>query len=520
MKRFIIGAVCVFSLLLFGLTEPAESAADKPKRGGTLTIGTQKDLTVMNPLIRTASTDKYLRQLMFESLLAHDAKGNIHPFLAESWEISRDGRLYTFRLRKGIKFHNGQEMTAEDVQFAINYTLNPKNGAYGLTSLALVDRADAVDKYTLAISLKKATPAFLAALSDIQTFSVIPKGSLKEGASKPSAFPPGTGPFRFVEWQPNQRLVLEPFDGYWGTKPLVDRLVLRPIPDNTVRFAALRSGDVDIIERAPYEWLKQVMEGKIKGITNSAVARSGFRHIVLNMAESPFNNKKLRQAVAYAIDKMEILHAAYFGFGEPADQVYPEGYVWYFEEVRAPRRDLEKAKALLKESGYKGEPIKLSMRQGDDQQTEGLTLQSQLKEIGMNIVLENLEYGAYTAQQRAGGFAIRFSGGGFELDPSATYGSEFMCEPDPRKRAANASGYCDKEMDALLKQAEIEMNAEKRRELFRRVVSKINDDLPVIPIGYAPRFFVSRDYVKGFTTDSRAHFRNFGGGLTHTWLDR
>lgn len=520
MKRFIFGAVWILSLLLFVLTQPVESATDKARRGGTLMVGTQKDLTVMNPLVRTSSTDKYLRQLMFEPLLAHDARGQILPFLAESWEISGNGRLYTFRLRKGVRFHNGQEMTAEDAVFAINYTLNPKNAAYGLTALTLVERADSPDRYTLTISLKKASPAFLAALSDIQSFSLIPRGSLKEGSSKPSAFPPGTGPFRVTEWQPNQRLVLESFDGYWGARPLIDKLVLRPIPDNSVRFAALRAGDVDMIERAPYEWLKQIQEGKIKGVVNAAVARSGFRHIVLNVADPPFNNKKLRQAVAYAMDKREILHAAYFGFGEPADQVYPEGYVWYFGEVRAPRRDLEKARALLKESGYKGEPIKLSLRQGDDQQTEALTLQSQLKEIGMNIVLDNLDYGAYTALQRTGGFAIRFSGGGYELDPSATYGDEFTCEVDPRKRAANSTGYCDKEMDSLIKQAEVEMNPDRRRDLYRKIVGKINDDLPVIPIGYAPRFFVSRDYVKGFTTDSRAHFRHFGGGLTHTWLDK
>jgi peptide/nickel transport system substrate-binding protein len=519
MKGLFTSAVWL-SLLVFGLAQPVESAADKAKRGGTLTLATQKDLTVMNPLVRTSSTDKYLRQLMFEPLLAHDAKGNIHPFLAESWEVSADGRLYTFPLRKGVKFHNGQEMTAEDVKFAVNYTLNPKNGAYGLNSLGLVDRVDSPDKHTLTISLKKASPAFLAVLSDIQSFSVIPKGSLKEGASKPSAFPPGTGPFKFVVWEPNQRLVLERSDGYWGPKAFLDRLVIRPIPDTTLRFTALRAGDVDLIERAPYEWLKQIMEGKIKGITYAAVARSGYRHVTLNVADPPFNNKKLRQAVAHAIDKMEILHAAYFGFGEPVDQVYPEGYVWYFEGVSAPRRDLEKAKALVKESGYKGEPIKITLRQGDDQQTEALTLQSQLKEIGMNIVLDVLEYGAYTARQRSGEFALRFSGGGFELDPTATYGPDFLCEPDLKKRVANASGYCDKEVDALLKQAEVEMNFEKRREFFRKVVSKINDDLPVIPIGYAHRHFVSRDYVRGFSTDSRAQFRHWGGGLTHAWLDK
>ena len=146
---------------------------------------------------------------MFEPLLGRDGKGAIQPRLAESVEISKDGKLYTFHLRKGVKFHNGKEMMADDIKFAIDYTLNPKNGAYGLADLDAVEKVEAIDKYTLRISLKKINPLFLTVLTDIRAFSVIPKESLPEGMRKPSTFPPGTGPFKFVEWRPGQRVVFE-----------------------------------------------------------------------------------------------------------------------------------------------------------------------------------------------------------------------------------------------------------------------------------------------------------------------
>ena len=129
MKRFaVLGFVFV---LLFGLTSLLEAASAQPKRGGTITLAISKELALMNPLVNTSSTEARIRELMFEPLLARDAKGVIQPRLAESWDISKDGKVYTFKLRKGVKFHNGKEMTADDIKYAIDYTLNPKNGAYG-----------------------------------------------------------------------------------------------------------------------------------------------------------------------------------------------------------------------------------------------------------------------------------------------------------------------------------------------------------------------------------------------------
>lgn len=519
MKRWLLLTAALAGLSSWWVA-PLESASDRPKRGGTLTMAIRKDLTHMNPLVGTRSTDQSIRDLIFEPLLGSDAKGNTQPNLAESWEVSNDGKVYTFRLRKGVKFHNGKEMTSEDAKFSVDYSMEPKNGAYGYSNLVNVERVESPDKYTMKVTLKKASPAFISSLTNIQSFSVIPKGSLQGGIEKPALFPPGTGPFKFVEWKPQQQIVFERYDDYWGQKAFVDKLVLRPISSATVRFTALRAGDVDIAEDTPREWAKQVVDGKVKGVQSIAAPHAGLRLVRFNVAAAPFNNKKLRQAAAYAIDKKEILSAAYFGFGEVSDQRYPKGHAWYIEGVASYSYNPEKAKALLKESGYTGQTVEILTETSEVTETETAALQAQLKRIGMNVKVKILEAGSYTDMARRGEFEIRPGGGNFEDDPTVTYAPQLTCEQDLKKRKNNLSGYCDKEMEVLMQRAESELNVEKRRGLFRQIMAKMLDDVPEIYLGFVPRFFTVRDHVKNFSTDRDGGYRWWGGGMNHAWLDR
>jgi peptide/nickel transport system substrate-binding protein len=498
----------------------ARSASQKtPKPGGTLTFALDKDMTLMNPMLATSSVDKWVRQLMFESLLEVDQAGNIQPFLAESWQTSGDGKTYTFHLRRGVQFHNGQEMTADDVQFSMDYTLNPRNGASGRGRLRLVQRTEIVDPYTLVVHLSSATPVFLAGLTSIQSFSVIPRGSLQDGIEQPTAFPPGTGPFKFVEWQPQQRLVMDRFDQYWGHKAYLDRLVFKSIADGAVRFTAVRAGDIDLAMRVPEQWVRQLANGEIRGLGYVEVAHSGIYRIELNAAGPPFNNVKLRQAVAHAIDRRELFDAAFFGFGEPHNQKYPRGHRWYFEGIPALPYDLNKAAALLREAGYNGEPIELTESQSSINQTLATTLQAQLSRIGMNVKIVVHEYGTYTDRMRRGDFHFRLGAAGKYVDAAETYGRDFMCEADLANRVNNITGYCDPEMDALFKAAETELDEGKRRELFHRILTKANEEVPTIYLGLTPRFVAFRDYVKDFTSVDDGTFRHYGGGMNYTWLD-
>src|SRR5438093_8322871 len=324
---------------------------------------------------------------MFESLLCVYIKGKIQPNLAESWSISDNGRLYTFNLRRGVKFHDGREMTGEDVKYAAAYAMNPKNSAYGQGMLAPVERIETEGKYVVKMFLRKPSPPFLASLTDIQPFAVVPKDSLPEGVGKLDRFPPGTGPFKVVEWQPGQRFLFDRFPDYWGHKAFIDRLILRTIADGAIRFTAVQAGDVDMIEFTPFEWVKQVTDGKVKGLQLVKAPYASFRRIVFNAAAPPFDNKKMRQAIAYAIDKTELMQAGFLGYGEPVDQTYPAGHSWFIEGFPPQSRDLAKAAALLKEAGYKGEAISVNSYPGEYEPMI-TTLQAQLKKIGMNVKIE------------------------------------------------------------------------------------------------------------------------------------
>lgn len=522
-KRVFRGSLLLFSFsvgLSIGTPDVSRAATNKPKVGGTLTFATDRDITTMNPQVSTSSHNKWVRHLIFESLLEADEMGRIQPYLAESWEASSDSKIYTFRLRRGVKFHNGQEMTAEDVKFSMDYTMNPKNGAYGRGRLEHVDRVEATGKHTLKIYLKSQTPVFIPTLTSIQSFSVIPKGSLPEGIHKPATFPPGTGPFRLVEWKPNQQLVVARYEQYWGAKPFLERIIFRPIPDGTVRFVALRAGDVDLAVRAPLEWVQRLKKNEIKGVSYVEIPYAGLYRMAFNVARPPLNNKKLRQAIAYAVDKRELIQAALAGFGTPIVQKYPKGHVWYFEDIPPLSYDPNKAKELLKEAGYSGEMIGLSIGMTGVYPTMASVLQAQLKRVGINIKVEMLEPGAESQRTRSGDFDSHVGAGGYRLDPSDTYSGDYGCEADLTKRINNMMGYCDREVEELINRAQIEMKHETRQELFKRILTKINEDVPLIYLASGPRFYAFGDYVKGFTSIDDGTYRWFGGGLTHTWLDK
>jgi peptide/nickel transport system substrate-binding protein len=378
---------------------------------------------------------------------------------------------------------------------------------------------DIIDAHSVRVAVKKTSPGFLSALTALRSFPVVPKGSVTEGIDRVPTFPAGTGPFRFVEWKPQQRVVLERHAAFWGPRVYVDRVVLRPIRDDAVRLTALRAGDVDMIERVPMEWAKQIADGKVKGVAFKAATHSEFRGIEFNVAQPPFNNKKLRQAVAYAINKKEILQAGALGFGETSDQKYPRGHRWYVSGLPPFNQDLNKARSLLKEAGYSGETVDFMVEPSQNRQAEATMLQAQLRKIGMNMKLDVIESGAYRDRQRKGDFAFKFDSGGLYPDPIQSYG-EVKCEPDAKKRATNTTAYCDPQMDRLLERLETEVNAEKREAILREIVIKLHDEIPELYLGYVPQFYGFRDYVKDFTTDSDANLRWWGGGLNHTWLDK
>jgi peptide/nickel transport system substrate-binding protein len=420
-----------------------------------------------------------------------------------------------------VKFHNGKELTSADVKWVVEYAMNPKNGSEGLSYLRGVKNVRMVDPLTIEFGLSEPKPVFLSYLSLLRPFMIVPGGSVPAGSEKVDVFPPGTGPFQFKEARGLGHVVLARNPNYWQKGlPYLDQVVFRTSEDPTVRFTNLRAGDLDLIERAPYVFVRQVESGAVPNIKATAAPYAGFRRLIFNVAEPPFDNVKLRQAVAFAIDRKEYLQAAFWGYGTPTQQRFPGDSPWH---VKLPdrERDVAKVKSLLKEAGAAGGvEIEFLGRRGTD--SEYQVIQRQLETAGIKVKVLLLEGAAFRERQRRGTYQLGLFGGDYPDDPADTYPPEYACDEEAtkaKKRTRNWPGYCNPELDRILSQAATG-ELKKRQELYAKATRILFDDAPDISLAYVPRFFAFHEKVKGFTTDADGRFSAGTFGVTKTWIDR
>jgi ABC-type transport system substrate-binding protein len=413
-------------------------------------------------------------------------------------------------------------MTAEDIVWCANYAMNPKVGATGGTQLDRVKSVAALDRYTVRFTLTVSQGSFLSRMASLRPFPVVPRNSIPENAEKFSTYPPGTGPFAFKEWKPERELVLARFRDYWQKGvPYLDELVIKPVSDPTVRFASVRAGDLHMIERTPYVFVKKAESGEVSQIKATPARISGFDRLAFNVAAPPFNNQKLRLAVAYAVDKKRYLEGVYWGYGEPIDQRSYPGSPW-FVKLPPMERDPAKVKTLLKEAGV-GENFEFEIlgRQGAEESYQ--VLQNQLTNAGFKVKLVVLSGSAYQERTRSGDFQSVLLGGSLAPDPDDIYPAEYVCEEDlvkAKKRRLNYPGYCNPEVDRLLDEAGKITDQKKRYELYAKVTRILNDEMPVLNLALVPRFFAYNQKVKGFVTDAAGRFSTTTFGISHVWLEK
>lgn len=517
MKIFFVALV---ALIVVGFHQPAVAQAPKP--GGRIVFALEADLSTMNPFVRMLSTDELMRGLMYETLFSFDLNQKIVPALGESWTISKDGLEYVVKLRQGAKFHNGQEVTPDDVKWSVEYAMDPKNGASGFTLLKAIESITVVDKSRIRFKLKEATAPFLSTLASIRGFIVVPKNSIPQGAKTVAAYPPGTGPFAFKSWESGVQTVLVRNKDYWQKGlPYLDEVVFKPIEDATVRLSSLRAGDVQMIERTPYSFVGKIKSGELGAIKVVDAKNAGFKRIIFNVQQPPFDNRALRLAVAHAVDKKQYLQGAFWSFGNPVDQRYPAGSAWF---VKMPERtrDVAKVKTFLKEAGVGDVEVELLGQQGDE--TEQQILQQQLSSAGIKMKVKLMEYSSYVEKQTQRDWQMIIFGGRTQPDPHLIYGVEYTCAEAEQARAKrstrNLAGYCNKDVDKLIDDAGKTTDAKKRYELYAKVVRRLNDDVTEIPLGFYPRFYALSDKVKGFVPDETGTINGTQFGIVKTWLER
>ena len=371
----------------------------------TLVVGVAaQDVGRLDPHFAVSTIDRVPVAWMFNALVRFPPgtidPANIEPDLAERWETSADKKTWIFHLRRGVQFHGGYgELTAEDVVFSLKKAADPKTSAFS-SSLRPVESIEAVDPYTVKIVLKDTIPSLLGTVVDYSGGYIVSKKAVEKLGEGFARNPIGTGPFAFASVTPNQALELVAHEAYFRGKPKLTKVTYRFMPSDASRDLAFQSGELDVnYGRADQTWVNRT-----KALPNTVLdifepAEEAQLH--MNTKTKPFDDIRVRQAVAYAVNRAELVQWRGKDVSREAQSVVPRGYLGFTADNGLPGHDLAKAKALLAEAGYKdGLTVKVIQSQLPEMLTAMQVFQAQLKRAGINLDLQVVEHATFHAQIR------------------------------------------------------------------------------------------------------------------------
>ncbi len=485
-------------------------AADAPKPGGTLVIGSTQVPRHLNGAVQSGTATALPSAQLFASLLRYDADWKPQPYLAESWELAPDGKSLTLHLRKDALFHDGKPVTSADVAFSVMAV--KKNHPFQ-TMLAPVEAVDTPDPYTVVLRMSKPHPAILLALSPA-LMPVLPKHIYDDGQDlknhpRNSADVVGSGPFKFKEFKPGQEIVLEKFDKFFlPGKPYLDRIVVKINPDATNLLIGLERGDIGVLPfMSEPTILRRAKDNPAIVMTSKGYEGIGaLSWLAFNTARKPLNDVRVRQAIAYAIDKGFITKALNAGFAKPADGPIIGTSPFATQDVAKYPLDLKKSEALLEEAGFKkdgkGERLSLTVdyMPGSDVQGKNVAeyLRSQLKKVGIAVqVRASPDFPTWAKRIASKDFDmttdIVFNWGDPVIGVHRTYLSSNIRDII----WTNTQSYSNPKVDELLEQAGTETDVDKRRALYAEFQRLVTADVPIDFLTVIPYHTLSSKKVHG-----------------------
>ena len=468
--------------LALAATAPAYAAKD-------VVFAVASTFTTTDPYDANDTLSQAMAKSFYEGLYGFDKDMKMVPVLAESYEVSKDGLVYTVKLRKGVKFHDGTDFNAAAVKVNLDRVTNPDNKLkrYGLYNDNIA-KTEAVDDYTVRFTLKTAFSPFIAQLAHPSTVMISP-AALKQYGNKDIAFHPvGTGPFKFVEWKATDYLKVAKFDGYWRKGyPKVDTITWKPVVDNNSRAALMQTGEAHFTFPVPYE-VAEVLKAK-PDLEVVAAPSIVLRYLSMNTQQKPFDNPKVRQAIAYAINKDAVAKIAFGGYATPADGVVPEG-VEYAVKLGVMPYDIAKAKQLLAEAGYPN-GFETELWSGYNHSiAQKLTqvLQQQLQQIGIKSKITLLEAGqrvekveswqdSATAPLRL--YYIGWSSSTGEADWALR---PLLASESWPPKLFNTAYYKSERVDTDIKNALLTTDKTEKAKLYRDAQETIYKDVPWVPL--------------------------------------
>ena len=521
-RHFRVLAGFAAALLIFIVHSEADAA------GKEMVIGFLGDATSLNPVVATDGQSYIAEWPMFDSLVELDQSLNVRPLLAESWEVARDGLTYTFKLKKGVRWHDGKPFTARDVAFTFYSVLDPKvttpHRAYfdalvGFPELTNKDNPkrpeelaqkpiEILDDHTVRFHLRYPYGAFLAVLVNPRA-GIVPEHLLKGTDLNTAEFnrkPVGTGPFRFVEWRRGDRLVMEANPQYHGGRPALDRLIYRVIPDAVVLLQELRAGGVDFIENPPLTEvarLKQTPGLQVMVADNTSYTYLGYRQDL-----APFDDLRVRRAFYQAIDTGTLVRQVLQGYAAVATGQFPPSS-WAFDaSVKAYPYDPARAKALLAEAGWKpgadgilvkdGKRLSFSLRHDQANQSvkdTAVVLQEYLKNVGAEARLEALDWPTFVKKLFASDFeAIVVAWTNFhDPDPFA-----YTIWHSSQWKGRNFAHYKNAKVDEAIEAARRAGTQAERKRHYAEFSKLLMADAPYVFLYFPQQVYVTRQAYEGF----------------------
>ena len=444
----------------------------------TLRIGLAEDPDVLDPTLARTFVGRIVFAGLCDKLFDLDEKLNIVPQLATGYEWSKDNKALTIRLRSGVTFHDGEKMDAQAVKFSLERH-KTMQGSNRRGELAPVTSVDVVDPMTVRLNLSGPFAPLLAVLTDRSGMIVSPKAA-KAAGDKFGTHPVCSGPFKFVERIAQDRIVLERYPNYWNKGTInFDKVVYLPIVDSTVRLANLKSGQLDFIERmAPSD---VAATSKDKRFKVSKIVEIGYQGIDFNVgksdfaAKSPVRDPRVREAFELSLDRNAIVEVVLEEEAQRGNQWVAPNNPWYAKNMPIPKRDVNRAKQLLKEAGIPNPSFTLITPTTSDAQRLAQVVQSMARDAGFDIKIQATEFATSLDMADKGqyeAYVLAWSG---RADPDGNLYNFLAC-----KQPNNYAGYCKPEMDELISKQRVTLDPAERRKMFERIAAQVLKDRPIV----------------------------------------
>lgn len=458
----------------------------------TLDIAIDSSPAGLDPHLITAFNSVAIVQSnIYEALTAVDANLALVPSLAQSWEISDNGLSYTFKLRDGVVFHDGSEMDAEDVAASIRRVQSETIASPLASRVTPITGIKVVDPTTITLTLDAPFAPILTSLSGI---AIVP-AEYEEDAESLQQTPVGTGPFAFVEWQPNGFLRLERNEDYHVEgSPSLEAVVFHFVPEAATRQVGITSGEYDLLPSIDPATALQ-LQGQ-PNVTVQETRDISYTLVGMNTEREPFDDARVREAVNLLLNRQEIIDGALFGAGVPAGPLSPALVDWAIDSssYACYSQDVDAARALLEEAGVTT-PLRLTMTVLPRQDTRDIAqvVQQQLAAGGIEVELLNQEIGQFVQDWRNSNFDLFVSANGGSPDPDEYFYRTFITDG-----STNVFKYSDVEIDELLEAGRAETDQATRKQIYEQVQTKLACEGPVAHIAYGALYTAVADNVNGY----------------------